>query len=190
MSEIWRPFPKFEDTYLISSYGNVYSIRSNRLLRQRKTKTGYLRVHPSVNGKCKEIPVHRAVAIAFIDNPDNKPTVNHINEDKLDNRVENLEWATNAEQNIHGTRIERVRANTNYKSRNIDYSVVASKHNYYEINKAQMKPVLQYDKHGIFIAKFNGVAVAARAIGVNASHICCCLKGRRKTCGGYQWKYG
>lgn len=187
--EKWKPMPGFEGHYLISSYGNVWSIRSSRLLRLKETPYGYLRVTPSVNGLRRDCAVHRLVALAFIPNPENKPTVNHINENKKDNRVENLEWATMAEQNVHGTRIERAAANTDWKNRRIDYGDVAAKHDYHNINRKQMKPVLQFDRRGIFIACYDGVAEAARTVGIGAGHICCCLKGRRKTSGGYQWKY-
>ncbi|MCD8094546.1 MAG: HNH endonuclease [Ruminococcus sp.] len=78
-----------------------------------------------MNGYRRECSVHRLVALAFIPNPENKPTVNHLNEDKKDNRVENLECATNAEQNVHGTRIECVIAHTDCKNRAIDYAAVA-----------------------------------------------------------------
>ena len=189
MNEEWRPFPGYENDYLISNKGNVFSIRANRCLKQKLTSRGYLRVSPCVNGRRTEVSIHRAVALAFIPNPENKPTVNHINEVKTDNRVENLEWATNAEQNVHGTRIERVVSHTDYYARNIDYSAVAAKHNYHEINRKQMKPVIQTDEHGIFIAHFDGVAEAARTVGVNTGHLCECLKGGRNTCGGYKWKY-
>lgn len=188
-NEEWKPMPGYEDCYLVSNKGCVWSIRSSRLLKLSETRQGYLRVSPSVNGLVKKCAVHRLVALAFIPNPENKPTVNHINENKKDNRVENLEWATMAEQNVHGTRIERAVAHTDWKNRNIDYSIVAAKHDYHQINRKQMRPVLQYDRHGIFIARHDGVVEAARTVGVSAGHICCCLKGRRKTCGGYQWKY-
>ena len=187
-NEEWKPMPGFEGHYLISNWGNVWSIRSSRLLKFTNSN-GYLRVHPSVNGIRKDCSVHRLVALAFIPNPENKPTVNHINEIKKDNRVENLEWATMAEQNDHGTRIERAVSHTDWKNRNLGYSIVAAKHDYHQINRKQMKPVLQYDGHGIFIARHDGVMEAARAVGVSAGHLCCCLKGRRKACGGYQWKY-
>lgn len=189
LTEIWKPAPGYEDYYLVSSLGNVWSVRSARLLKLKVTPAGYLRVSPSVNGKRKECAVHRLVALAFIPNPENKPTVNHINENKKDNRVENLEWATEAEQNVHGTRIERAVAHTDWKNRGIDYAVVASKHDYANINRDQMKPVLQYDLNGNFIARYDGVSMAARAIKISAGQLCSTLKGKRRSCGGFIWKY-
>lgn len=185
----WKPFPGFESDYLISSNGDVWSIRNMKILRPKITATGYVRVSPSVNGHRKDCAVHRMVALAFIPNPDNKPTVNHINEDKTDNRVKNLEWATIMEQNIHGTRIARAIAHTDYKNRAINYTVVASKHNYHEINRKQMKAVLQYDVHGRLLGRYPGLGVAARCVGVHAGHLCQCLKGERRQCGGYKWEY-
>lgn len=188
--EEWKPVPGYEGYYSVSNQGRVYSERSGIVLKPKHSK-GYLRVGLSVDGFVRNTPIHRLVALAFIPNPDNKPTVNHINENKEDNRVENLEWATTREQNIHGTRIERAMAHTDWIARNMktDYKAVAAKHNYHEMNRSQMKPVLQFSREGFFIAQYNGVAEAARKVGVLASHICCCLKGRRKSCGGYQWKY-
>jgi hypothetical protein len=145
----------------------------------------------SVDGIAHNYSVHRLVALAFIPNPNDKPTVNHINEIKNDNYVGNLEWATHLEQNVHGTRIERAMAHTDWKARSqkIDYKQVAAKHNYYEINRAQMKPIIQIGLDDKPVARFDGVSQAARSLGIRPSHICCCLKGRRKTCAGYKWKY-
>ena len=189
--EEWRPVPGYEAYYSVSNHGRVWSHYRNRHLKPIIGKTGYEFVHLSVAGNAKRIPIHRLVAEAFIPNPENKPTVNHINEVKRDNYVGNLEWATVREQNIHGTRIERAKAHTDWQARNekIDYRAVAAKHNYHEINRKQMKPILQFSREGILIARHDGVSEAARKVGVLASHICCCLKGRRKSCGGYQWKY-
>lgn len=188
----WKPvpIPEYADYYLVSNYGDVYSIRSGRCLTP-KSSLGYLRVVLSIGGVTKNCAVHRLVALAFIPNPDNKPTVNHINEIKKDNYVGNLEWATHLEQNIHGTRIARAVAHTDWKARTekIDYKQIAAKHNYHEINKEQMKPMLQYSNDSKLIARFDGVSQAARTLGIRPSHICCCLKGRRKTCAGYKWKY-
>lgn len=188
-SEVWKDIRDYEGLYSISSYEHVYSYISKKCLKPLLTPAGYTRVHLAKNGKIACKSIHRLVALAFIPNPQNKPTVNHINEIKTDNRVENLEWATNAEQNVHGTRIERAGKNTDYKARNIDYAAIASKHDYHNINKKQRKPVLQLSMDGFFIADFESLSDAARSLNIKPSHICCCLKGRRKSCAGYKWKY-
>lgn len=191
MNEEWKPVSGYEGYYSVSNMGTVWSHYNEKPLKPILTKGGYHVVHLSLFGKATRVPVHRVVAEAFIPNPEAKPTVNHINEIKTDNRADNLEWATVREQNIHGTRIVRAVAHTDWKARNAktDYAAVAAKHNYHEINRKQMKPVLQLNKHGLLIARYEGVSEAARCLGVKAGHICCCLKGRRKTCGGYQWQY-
>ena len=188
-NENWKDIAGYEGLYSISSYGIVMSHRSGRCLKPIITKFGYARVHLAKDGITKTATVHRLVTLAFIPNPEGKPTVNHINEDKLDNRVENLEWATNQEQNVHGTRIKRAVANTDYKARAIDYSAVAAKHDYSKMNTAQMKPVLQFSMDGVFIAKYSALSQAARFLGISAGSICRCLKGERRSCGGYKWKY-
>lgn len=187
----WKPVVRFESEYLVSSDGQIFSFHCNRMLKGKLSIQGYLRVCLCKNGFHKSMAVHRIVAEAFIPNPDNKPTVNHINEIKTDNRVENLEWATVAEQNVHGTRIARAVAHTDWKKRSakMDYYAIAAKHDYQNQTKKQMKAVLQCSKDGIIIARFGSLSMAARSIGVSAGHICCCLKGRRKSCGGYTWKY-
>lgn len=187
----WKPIVGFESEYLVSNDGQIFSFHQNRILMGKLSRQGYMRVCLCKNGFHKNEAIHRIVAKAFIPNPDNKPTVNHINEIKTDNRVENLEWATVAEQNVHGTRIARAVAHTDWKMRStkIDYFAVAAKHDYQNQTKKQMKAVLQCDKDGVFIARFDSLAMAARSMGIKPSHICCCLKGRRKSCGGYLWKY-
>ncbi len=101
--EQWKPIEDYNGKYFVSNFGNIKSYKYNapKLLKQRKDNYGYLRV-ALVNGKeVRELKVHRLVAKAFISNPYNKPTVNHIDGNKENNRVENLEWATNKEQMIH-----------------------------------------------------------------------------------------
>lgn len=96
--EIYKPIKGYEGLYEISNMGNVRSIRNNKVLKPNTDKYGYFYVIFSVNQKRKTLKVHRLVAETFIENPENKPTVDHKNTDKKDNHVENLKWATNLEQ--------------------------------------------------------------------------------------------
>ena len=101
--ELWKPCPGFEEKYLISSHGKVMGIgtyntcKKGELLRLHKKndRNGYMQVQLFNNGLMRTIEVHVLVAKAFIPNPDNLPMVNHIDEDKTNNHVENLEWCTN-----------------------------------------------------------------------------------------------
>ncbi len=188
---MWRWIPGYKNVYAISSESRVYSTRSCRCLKPILSRAGYLRVHLAVNGIVRTFSVHRLVAHAFVPNPDGKPTVNHLNEVKTDNRAKNLEWATIREQNVYGTRIQRAVANTDWqkRSRKMDYHAIASKHDYATMQKKQMKPVHQLDMHGSFIAQFPSLAAAARAVGVSTGGICSCLKKQRRSAGGFRWAY-
>ena len=89
---------KSNPDYQISNLGRVWSKKSNRYLKPQKDNCGYLRIQLYMgNGKVRTEKVHRLVAIAFIDNPNNLPEVNHINHIRDDNRVENLEWVDHKE---------------------------------------------------------------------------------------------
>lgn len=89
-------------SYLVSNEGKVFSELSNKELVPWETKKGYLRIDM---GRKKRVYVHRLVAETFLDNPENKATVNHINHNKKDNSVSNLEWATYKEQTEHDFRM-------------------------------------------------------------------------------------
>ena len=84
--EEWRPIKGYEDRYLVSNTGSVFSKISNRLLTPKIDRYGYKTVGLSRNGKARWFTIHRLVAIAFVPNPDNLPTVNHKDEDKLNCR--------------------------------------------------------------------------------------------------------
>lgn len=107
MKEIWRDISGYEGLYQVSNSGNVRSMNYNKKpgnikeLKQKLRNNGYLEVHLSKDGKRKYFLVHRLVAEAFLENPDNKPQVNHIDGDKSNNNVSNLEYATNSENQRH-----------------------------------------------------------------------------------------
>jgi len=94
----------YEDFYRINAAGEVVTLKDGLVVKSRVDRAGYLTVRLSKEGKSSTHYVHRLVAIAFIANPDGKLEVNHINGNKLDNRIENLEWVTHAENVIHAYR--------------------------------------------------------------------------------------
>ena len=111
-NEIWKEIPRYKGLYEVSSLGRVRSIKRNKphLMCLLHDKKGYIRCDllKGKNGKRRHERVHILVAETFIPNPENKPTVNHINEIKDDNRIENLEWATYKEQIQKGTVRQRI----------------------------------------------------------------------------------
>ncbi len=109
MKEIWKPISGYENLYNISNLGNVFSIKSNRNIKPTKNYKGYLMVGLCKNKKRKNCLVHRLVAGAFIDNPNNLPEINHKDENPSNNVVFNLEWCThkyNMNYNNLGKRIK------------------------------------------------------------------------------------
>lgn len=106
MEEVWKDVKDFEGLYQVSSLGNVKRLVSKRVLNERFIgrffdKDGYVKRILSKEGINYNFREHRLVASTFIENPENKPTVNHINGIKTDNRVENLEWNTQLENKQH-----------------------------------------------------------------------------------------
>jgi HNH endonuclease len=99
--EIWLPSPIRPDLYIISNYGNIKNIKSNLLLGNRVDSHGYRHISIRIGDKYKNIKLHRLVAMLFIDNPENKPCVNHKDGVKLNNHYSNLEWCTKRENNQH-----------------------------------------------------------------------------------------
>lgn len=113
MKEIWKDIEGYEGCYQVSNFGNVKSLNymhtgKEQILKLKTKKSGYLQVNLCKDGKIKTYTIHRLVAKAFVENPDNLPQVNHIDEDKTNNRFDNLEWCDQKYNNNYGTHNIRV----------------------------------------------------------------------------------
>ena len=111
---MWKDIKGF-DNYEVSTEGQVRNITTGHILKPRDNGRGYLEVGLHTNKKRTHKYIHRLVAEAFIPNPNNKPEVNHIDEDKTNNSVNNLEWLTHKENNNYGTKNERMKNNSSWR---------------------------------------------------------------------------
>lgn len=171
MVEEWRKIDGFRNKYEISSCGRVRNVKSGRILKAVDSR-GYSRVCLSDCGKNKYMGVHRLVAIAFIDNPENKPQVNHKDENPKNNNVDNLEWVTTKE--------------------NINWGTSLQKRAYHQrFTQSNRKAVLQFDKNGLLIGRYKSCHDAARILGIEKSGIQHCCNGRQgfTTYKGSVWRY-
>ena len=174
--ENWKPVVGFESVYEVSDAGEVRCINQPDKYRKVSTsRTGYqfVRLY-TPEGERKNKFVHRLVADAFIPNPNQKTQVNHKDGNKSNNRVDNLEWVTPAE-NIKHAFVSLGRTSPQ--------KGVTGKQNKNSI------PVYQYSLDGNFVKAYDGVSDAARAIGCNACSIISVIVGRNVTCHGYLWSY-
>ena len=179
MEEVWKDIEGYEGLYKVSNLGRVKSFHgfSERIMKQTLQK-GYLKIGLLKNKKYKTHSVHRLVAQAFISNPDNKPQVNHIDEDKTNNRVDNLNWMTSKENNDWGTR----------KSRAIKSSINNPKRDYLELGKKFSKSIYYINEKGEKIC-FSGIHEAARVLNITASGISANLNGKLKTYKGFVFMF-
>ena len=182
--EIFVDIDGYEGKYKVSNLGNVKSLIDShgnpreKILKQIKDKFGYLHVILCKNGNIKNCKVHRLVAKAFIPNPNNLPTVNHINEDKTDNRVYNLEWMNMSQQQRHGTCQQRRVASTNYTE-------IAEK----LTNRQDLsKQVYQYSLDLKLIKIWKSTAECGRN-GYGRTAIASCCNGKRKSHKNFIWSY-
>lgn len=172
MEEKWLDIAGFEGYYQVSNTGRIKSFRKGKrygkpeefILKSSIANTGYCQVTLYKPGTKKKFLVHRLVAEAFLDNPNNYQYINHKDETRTNNNVENLEWCTARYNNMYGT--ARLR------------SILT-----------EGKPVSQCLPSGQHIATYTCVSVAAKINRVDRATIICCCNGRCSTAGGYVWKY-
>lgn len=166
--EKWKDIEGYPN-YQISSEGRVKSLSNNKtrkekILKSIKINSGYLCINLCKEGKIKHYLIHRLVASAFINNPDNLLEINHIDEDKTNNRVENLEWCSRDYNTNFGTRNEK-------------------------IAERRTKRILQFTLDGEFIRKWDSAKDVEGELGFYDGYISSCCKRKYKTAYGYRWCY-
>lgn len=165
-NEVWKDIPGYERLYLVSNLGRIkslYNYRKYNILTPKIVR-GYYQIGLRKNGVRKWKQVHRLVAQAFIENIDNLPQVNHKDENKLNNNVDNLEWCSVSYNNTYGSRIKKVREKVSI-------------------------PVIKYDILGNYITEYESISEAGRKNNVSPSNICKCVKGAYKQVKGYVYSY-
>ena len=171
--EIWKDILGYEGIYQVSNLGNVRCLvfRNNRYCINKifnkklaHDKKGYVRTTLTNNGVTKYFLVHRLVAQAFLDNPNNLPLVNHKDENPTNNNVNNLEWCT--------------------AKYNFEYSNVAKR-----LAKYKKKKINQYDLSGNFIKQWECMQDIQRYLNISKQCILYACKNKTKNTKGYIWRY-
>ena len=187
MNEVWKPINGYEGKYEVSSLGSVRSLdryqqrkdyrsgkqyqtfKKGSLIMLHQGKNGYMRAKIfDKKGNHKMALVHRLVAAAFIPNPNNLPEVNHKDEVKTNNRLENLEWCSGSYNKTYN----------NLQSRRYDSG-----------GGRRKRAVEQLTMDGQFIARHDSITKAAKAVGTSVAHIWNVCDGRQKSSCGYRWRY-
>lgn len=167
--EIWKDIKGYEGKYQVSNLGNV---RGKKVLSPKINKNGYKEVS-LYNGKQKSFYIHRLVAEAFIPNGNKLPQVNHINGDKTNNCVDNLEWISNYDNIQHSIR-------TGLR----DIQTIAN------ITKEKCgKKIKQYDRDGNYIREWLTIREASRELGIERQAIIKVCKGKHKSTNNFIFKY-
>lgn len=162
-NEIWKDIKDYEGLYQVSNLGNVKRKKDNYVFKKSKNSSGYRVVTLTKNKIEKSVSVHRLVANAFIPNPKNKSQINHIDGNKMNNIIDNLEWCTASENMEHA-----------YK-------------NNLEILKG--KKIIQYDNNMNIIKIWNKISDAEKQLNISHGKISMVCRGKRNKAGGYIWRY-
>lgn len=169
--EIWKDAFQYEGLYLVSNFSRIKAIKKNIILKNY-IHNGYLKVVLSKCGKKKLKTIHRLLLMAFKDNPENKPCINHLDGNKLNIRLSNLVWSTYSENNQHaydmGLKIFMPKFGKDH-------------HN--------SKAIIQLDLNYGFVDEFECGFEAKRKLGFNNKTISKALLGQRKTAFGFKWMY-
>lgn len=166
--EIWIDCYGYEGKYQVSNMGRLWNVQTQRIFSGSVGQDGYVKTTlTAINGKKKTEKVHRLVALSFLGLPEdkNKTQVNHKDENKTNNCLDNLEWMTPLENCNYGTRNQRA----------------GEKHR---------RMVSQFSMSGEWIATYNSLKDAAAQTGVSYSNISSVASGRRNMAAGYVWRYG
>lgn len=181
---MWKEIPGYEGLYSVNELGDVLShpkrngmkIAEEKILKHTIPKTGYHRVFFKVNKKQKSTFVHRCVALAFIPNPNNYSQVNHLDGNKRNNNVNNLEWCNASQNQKHS------------------YNVLGKKKSRawlgkFGKNHCSSKKIIQLDLNNKFIKEFAGQHEAQRETGIHQANITKCVNGKRNQAGGFKWQF-
>lgn len=176
--ELWKDIPEY-DNYQVSNLGKVKSkarkvvfghssrMDPERIMALAEDKDGYYRVALSKDGKKKRFFVHRLVGMAWIENPEELPVINHIDGNKQNNELSNLEWCTRSENDLHAFKTG-LRQATDGGTR---------------------KAVMQYSQDGTFIREYESITEAGKVIGCTLQLIGMACNGKVKTAKGFVWKF-
>lgn len=190
---MWKIIPDTNELYFANEQGQIKSssrirsynvngkngtyLRNGKILSQAINSHGYPCVTIKFdNGTQKVVAVHRLIAKTFIPNPENNPQINHIDGDKTNNAVSNLEWCTARDNIIHAFKNNLNKGSHHMKGKKGKFHPLSI-------------PVVAYKKNGEFVAEYESLSIAAEKLGIKScAHISSCINGKRKTCHNYIWK--
>ncbi len=196
MERIWKDIAGYEGLYKISNYGEVYSVRLQRLLKEWSSNEGYRKVDLNKNGERTHFLVHRLVGESFVPNPDKLPCINHKDENPKNNRYDNLEWCTykyNCNYGGHNKRISESKKGcipwnkglTKTDKRVASYIRYGKENHNYGRVPSWSKSVRCIELNKTFVS----VSEAARKMNIRNQYIRNACNGKQKKCRGYRWEW-